>query len=268
MDVFPFYSKTVFSNFYYAPFTIDGVDYHCVEQCMMFGKASLFNDSKTADKILKEKNPARIKKLGREVKDFCPYTWDDYKIKIVKQACYEKFYQNPELRKELLKTQGQLLVEAATNDYVWGAGLDEKQVLDKGLQKYPGHNLLGQILTCVRAALSSANSSGKALLSCFGSDCSAYSLDQPGIFQKVYFNYQDADRFSVISRLGQTSLHTPATPLFNCILRHNNGKILFSNTMMFFGFSSILKTPDKNTEEVINLLIKSYGISKENVYAQ
>eukprot|EP00977_Amphora_coffeiformis_P010621 scaffold2501_cov174-Amphora_coffeaeformis.AAC.17 len=60
-----------------------------------------------------------------------------------------KFTQNPRLQEALMSTTG-LLVEASPRDRIWGIGLHEKDARKMEPEKWPGCNLLGNILTQVR----------------------------------------------------------------------------------------------------------------------
>lgn len=51
------------------------------EQYMMYHKAMLFDDHETAKKIMKTKQPAQQKALGREVGGFTREKWDAHKKK-------------------------------------------------------------------------------------------------------------------------------------------------------------------------------------------
>jgi hypothetical protein len=131
----------------YLPFT-------CAEQYMMYRKAMLFSDEKTADKIIQTGyNPKEHKELGRKLSGFVQRVWDGAKLDIVYQGSYHKFTQNPALKKELLDTVPKTLVEASPVDKIWGIGLsiDDPRRLDT--RKWPGENLLGFTLTYLRENL-------------------------------------------------------------------------------------------------------------------
>ena len=53
------------------------------------------------------------------------------------------------MKKALLKQYGNLLVEAAANDGIWGVGLTAKDPLIQNPANWKGLNLLGYILTDV-----------------------------------------------------------------------------------------------------------------------
>lgn len=55
------------SNWYLSEFTVAGVTFFSMEQYMMYEKALLFQDHKTAEKVLQTDNVAEIKALGRAV---------------------------------------------------------------------------------------------------------------------------------------------------------------------------------------------------------
>lgn len=53
------------------------------------------------------------------------------------------------MKRALLEQRGNLLVEAADNDGIWGVGLRKDNPLIKNRFKWKGLNLLGYILTDV-----------------------------------------------------------------------------------------------------------------------
>lgn len=112
---------------------------------MMHQKAIAFNDSETAHKILCEYLPANQKKLGREIKNFNEKKWDEIKYNLVKRGLKEKFNQNPQLKRNLLKFRGYQFVEASPKDRIWGIGFGENDAI-KNIENW-GENLLGKILT-------------------------------------------------------------------------------------------------------------------------
>lgn len=156
MEKFTFFwkSDSPFSQWHTARFTIDGIEFNCAEQYMMFMKAKLFNDEEIMTKILKQKSPMQHKALGRMVKGFKNDIWEKECIDIVYRGNLAKFTQNPELLEALLRTKGTTLVEASPLDKIWGVGLAEDNPKIKHRQNWKGKNLLGEILTRIRDELS------------------------------------------------------------------------------------------------------------------
>ncbi|CAH0050407.1 unnamed protein product, partial [Clonostachys solani] len=175
-----------FSQWYHAKFTVskgeiysvvglptnklerpdDPIHFMTAEQCMMYCKAMRFGDVGTADKILLTPDPRNQKALGRHVKGFTEAGWDAVKFEVVQLANVAKFGQNEELRAILLGTGDRELVEAATNDRIWGIGMDEKQghaTMDT--RENWGHNLLGKALVGARLCHQCANIDIDELLS-------------------------------------------------------------------------------------------------------
>ncbi|XP_022087852.1 uncharacterized protein LOC110977748 [Acanthaster planci] len=149
-----FYTKSSpFSQHHFSEFTVDDVHYVNAEQYMMHQKAVLFGDDEIAQEILQEINPQSMKKLGRKVKGFDDEVWKDNRLSIVKKGSYAKFSQNPDLKRELLLTQGTVLVEASPRDTVWGIGLGANNPKAKSKRTWRGRNLLGYTLTQVRDQL-------------------------------------------------------------------------------------------------------------------
>jgi ribA/ribD-fused uncharacterized protein len=84
------------------------------EQYMMYRKAMLFDDHETAKKILKTKEPAQRKALGRKVGGFTREKWDAHKEKIVEEGNWWKFTSENDggaLGEKLLETGERELVE-------------------------------------------------------------------------------------------------------------------------------------------------------------
>lgn len=142
-----------FGNWYPAPFTMDGHNFSNSEQAFMYKKAILFGDSVAAEKILNTTSPMICKRLGRSVKPFDSEIFDKHKFQFMVDVCYEKFSQNPELKKHLLDTGNSLLVEASKLDRIWGIGMTVNDPDFHDPSKWKGQNLLGKALMDVREKL-------------------------------------------------------------------------------------------------------------------
>jgi len=147
---FTFFWHGPFSQFYPSCFNVEGVNYNCSEQYMMFKKALLFADMTAAKKIIAESNPAKLKKLGRAVKNFDKLKWEDVAREIVFQGNLAKFSQNDGLREYLLTTKSTTLVEASPFDKIWGIGLSAEDPRAISRETWQGTNWLGEILTLIR----------------------------------------------------------------------------------------------------------------------
>jgi len=116
----------------------------------MWRKAKLFNDEDMARQILNSQSPSMAKQLGRRVKNFNESKWDINKEEIIYSGCLAKYTQNPELKKKILETGNNNLVEASPYDKVWGIGLNERLAKTTPQNQWPGQNLLGICLMKVR----------------------------------------------------------------------------------------------------------------------
>ena len=143
------------SNWYKSPFTVEGVEYWCVEQYMMAHKALVFNDLKRYQIIMRSIDQKEIKSTGRDVESFDSSVWSACKEEIVYNACYAKFSQNERLKALLLGTAGMKLAEASPRDKIWGIGLDATSAGSTPEAAWPGQNLLGKLLERVRTNLAS-----------------------------------------------------------------------------------------------------------------
>jgi ribA/ribD-fused uncharacterized protein len=135
--------KFVFSQWYQAPFVVDGVQYHTAEHWMMAGKALLFDDRDTFQKIVAAIKPGEVKELGRQIRNFHQQHWDAHKYEIVKQGSIHKFANHQELKDYLLNTGDRVLVEASPVDVIWGIGLSQDARNVENPHTWKGQNLLG-----------------------------------------------------------------------------------------------------------------------------
>lgn len=126
------------------------LEFSSAEQFMMYNKALLFLDRETASKIIKTNNPRKQKELGRQVKNFDEEIWKFARSEIVLRGNRLKFYQNEDLKYELLETEGTTIVESSPYDKIWGVGLRESDERIMKRQTWQGLNLLGEILTEIR----------------------------------------------------------------------------------------------------------------------
>jgi ribA/ribD-fused uncharacterized protein len=148
--------KWVFSQWWPSPFAVDGLTFATAEHYMMWGKAQLFDDERTAARVLAAEHPKQAKDLGRQVRDFDQTTWEAHRAGIVRTGNTHKFGQHPDLREYLLGTGDRVLVEASPLDRVWGIGLREDDPRAQDPTRWRGINLLGFALCDVRDVLSRA----------------------------------------------------------------------------------------------------------------
>ncbi|WP_027780571.1 NADAR family protein [Paraburkholderia caledonica] len=148
-----FGADDVFSNWHPCRFTYHDVAFSSVEQFMMFTKAKLFSDEKSAARILATRDPMTQKMIGRKVAGFDQQIWVAKRESIVFVGCREKFAENPGLRSILLATAPTELVEASPYDLIWGIGLGERDPRLTDRSQWRGQNLLGITLMRVRDAL-------------------------------------------------------------------------------------------------------------------
>jgi ribA/ribD-fused uncharacterized protein len=141
------------SQWWPVEFTVDGARHRSAEHAMMAGKAALFGDTDTAERIRRAPDPRAAKELGRQVRGFDELTWAAHRFDIVVTANLAKFGQHPDLRDFLLGTGDRVLVEAAPDDRVWGIGLAADDPRAASPDTWRGQNLLGFALMAVRAQL-------------------------------------------------------------------------------------------------------------------
>lgn len=142
------------SNWFPAPFEVDGVRYPTTEHYMMAEKARLFGDDEIRQKVATAGGPGKAKALGRQVHGFREEVWVEHRFGIVVAANHAKFSQNEEMGSYLGTTDTKVLVEASPRDRIWGIGMGKDNERATDPMGWRGLNLLGFALMGVRARLS------------------------------------------------------------------------------------------------------------------
>jgi ribA/ribD-fused uncharacterized protein len=142
-----------FSQWFPSDFIIDGIKYVTAEQYMMARKAKLFGDNDAYCEIMKSKEPAYQKQIGRQVKGFKKNEWESICRQIVYDGNYAKFTQNPVMKEELMATGDMEIVEASPHDKIWGIGLHETDPRAWDKSTWKGTNWLGEAIMQVRETL-------------------------------------------------------------------------------------------------------------------
>ena len=138
-----FYSTTdaysAFSNFSPHGVEFDGQWWPTVEH---YFQAQKFEDAEYQAKIRGLRSPKDAKALGRTRKLPIRADWDTARDEVMYRAVRKKFETHEEIRRLLLESGAEELVENAPNDYYWGCG-----------KSGSGQNKLGHILMRVREEL-------------------------------------------------------------------------------------------------------------------
>lgn len=141
---YKFFWDGEFSNWYPSKFEINGIEFNCGEQYMMYHKALLFGDDEIRVKVLESTSPSEQKKLGRKVKGFDPDKWADYSFNIMVEGLFCKFDQNPKLGEYIKQYKDHIIVEASPYDRIWGIGYHEDTAM-LNIDDW-GENRLGKVL--------------------------------------------------------------------------------------------------------------------------
>src|SRR5579885_3092523 len=126
------------NNFYVARFFIYNRWWDTVEHAYQAQKCS---EPAEYDQIHQAKGPRTARDLGQKVK--MREHWDDiHKDRVMEECVRAKFLQHKELRKKLMATGDEEIIEDSPVDWYWGCGKDGT-----------GKNTLGKILMKIRGEL-------------------------------------------------------------------------------------------------------------------
>ncbi|WP_336784059.1 NADAR family protein [Paenibacillus illinoisensis] len=127
------------SNFYEAPFMLNGVIYPTNEH---FFQSQKFTGTRAEQYILMLPTAAETAKEGKSRALPLRKDWEEVKETVMLTGLRAKFAQNEEIRKKLLDTGDAVLIENSPYDYYWGCGRDGS-----------GKNRLGILLMQIRKEL-------------------------------------------------------------------------------------------------------------------
>ncbi|MGF1526381.1 MAG: NADAR family protein, partial [Candidatus Competibacterales bacterium] len=130
-----------FSNFARYGVDLDDQWWSTVEH---YFQGQKFHDSDYRERIRTAKTPKEAATLGRSREVPLREDWEQVKDAVKAKAVLRKFELHAEIRRVLLDTGEEPIVEDAPGDYYWGCGKDGS-----------GRNQLGKILEEVRATLRS-----------------------------------------------------------------------------------------------------------------
>ncbi len=126
-----------FSNFSLHGVKLDGLWWPTTEH---YFQAQKFAGTPCAEKVRLAASPKQAAEMGRDRKLPLRADWEAVKDAIMLQAVQCKFETHAELRKLLLSTGNEGIIENAPSDYYWGCGADGS-----------GRNQLGKTLVQVRS---------------------------------------------------------------------------------------------------------------------
>jgi len=142
MTIYFYSSKTAyaeFSNFSPDGFKLKGKYWPTVEH---YFQAQKFPNNPLEERIRTASRPTEAKKLGRTRSVRLRPDWEKVKDNIMREAVMAKFSTHDDLKKLLLETGDEELVENAPMDSYWGCGKNGN-----------GKNMLGKILMETRKNL-------------------------------------------------------------------------------------------------------------------
>ena len=118
-----FTKSSPFSNHFACDFTYEGIKYNCGEQFIMSQKAKLFGDQQKLSEIMKEVNPQKQKRLGKQISHFDKQRWRKEAYKLILPGIQAKFKQNKTAQYLLKDTGNRQIAEANPHDQFFGIGM-------------------------------------------------------------------------------------------------------------------------------------------------
>lgn len=135
-----------FTNFYMRSIQIDNILWPSSEH---YYQANKFIQKEIINEILSQKYPMAVYKLANVTyKNNIRENWNEIKIDVMRKVLREKFSQHEDLKKLLLETDDDILIENSPYDSFWGVGGFGNKYIEGT------NNWLGKILMDIRKELS------------------------------------------------------------------------------------------------------------------
>lgn len=144
------------SNWYEAPFVLDGREFANVEQAFVYLKAMHFGDEATARRVFAMSDPLYLQRINKQVTPYDRREWLAERESVMRRCVGEKVAQVEGLADFLCSTGDATIAACSPRDRYWGNGCDPMSLSRLVPSEWPGKNVLGSILEDLRAALSTA----------------------------------------------------------------------------------------------------------------
>jgi ribA/ribD-fused uncharacterized protein len=142
-SVVGFYEREfyVFSNF--SSFQVDWAGRHWPTSEHAYQAARFFETApELVERIARARSSHEAWEIAGANKQYQRKNWPDIKAEVMLEICRHKLQQNPYVRRKLLQTENEYLVEDSPVDSFWGWGSDKK-----------GRNELGKVWMKLREEL-------------------------------------------------------------------------------------------------------------------
>lgn len=99
-----------FSNFYYSPIIMDGLEWLTTEHYFQAQKFAHIEDKKYVEIVRNSTSPGDAAKLGRDRSFPLRPDWEEIKDDVMRDCVLQKFLQHPDLAEVLLGTEDRYLI--------------------------------------------------------------------------------------------------------------------------------------------------------------
>ena len=145
-----------FDNTFEAPFQYESITFPTIEHYFEWSKAKTFGDEEIARKIAGTPSAKAVKALAKKIANFKSEEWDAKKDDVMRKGLRAKFSQHPDLREKLVSTGDRPIALADPRDKYWGIGTSSDKEKSKDPSKWPGKNVLGNMLGELRKEFNSS----------------------------------------------------------------------------------------------------------------
>lgn len=138
---------------YIAPFTLDNLSFHTVQQYFIYQKALTFKDEYRCKKILETYDSKQLALFEKDITNYDDKIFTGRKQIVLYLGNLAKFKQNPQLKQQLLDTEDSVIALCNKHDLINGIGYNREDSRIYKTKNWLGTNLHGFSLMEVRNTL-------------------------------------------------------------------------------------------------------------------
>lgn len=135
---------------YKSIFTADNEQFVSVHQYMVYIKACIFDDTISANMIMRTSDNAELSRLSQNIRNFNEEIWNGNRQLVLYNGLVFKYSQDSRLLSLLARTNQSVLAECSVNNRIWGIGLSITDPNRFDMSKWRGQNMIGFTTMVVR----------------------------------------------------------------------------------------------------------------------
>jgi ribA/ribD-fused uncharacterized protein len=136
------------SNFHPCKILWKDINFSSSEHIYQWEKAQAHGRRDIAAEIESATSAKQARLLSHNITTMAK--WEENNTNLMMQILQEKIEQNPDIKEELLGSGEKIIAECVPNAYLWSCGLTKEAASNTHPDKWPGKNVMGEMLMHIR----------------------------------------------------------------------------------------------------------------------